>query len=293
VRLGYDVTAVGRSDAKRALLAKLGAAAIAPPSDEKGRISRVRAASLLDGHSVVVNLATHMPPSLTRMMLPWEWRENDRVRRDDSSALVDAAIDAGATRFIQESFAPLYEDRGDGWIDETVPMRPAWYNRTVLDAEQSANRFTAAGRVGVVVRFAGFYGPDSVLGEMLGMVRNGWSPLPGRPDAYWSSVSHDDAATAVVAAVHAGVVAGTYNICDDEPLRRGDWIRALADAGQLPMPKLLPAWLTGLAGSGVRLLSRSQRMSNAKLKRATGWLPRWRDARAGLADAVRILRAHG
>ena len=293
VRLGYGVTAVGRSDEKRALLSRFGAAPVASPSDEQGRISRVRAAALLAGHSAVINLATHMPPSLTRMMLPWEWHENDRVRREDSSALVDAAIDAGVTRLIQESFAPLYEDRGDRWIDETVPMRPAWYNRTVLDAERSANRFTAAGRVGVIVRFAGFYGPDSILGEMLDMVRKGWSPLPGPPDAYWSSVSHDDAAAAVVAAVHGCVDAGTYNICDDEPLRRVEWIRALADAAQLPMPKLLPAWLTGLAGSGVRLLSRSQRMSNGKFKRATGWLPRWGNARAGLADAFRVLRARG
>jgi nucleoside-diphosphate-sugar epimerase len=291
VKLGYGVTAIGRSEQKREFLSRLGATAVASPADDNGRVSRAKAAKQLAGHAAAINLATHMPPSLTRMMLPWEWRENDRVRRDDSAAFVDAAIDAGVSRFIQESFAPLYEDAGDRWIDETCPMRPAWYNRTVLDAEDSAHRFTGAGGAGVVVRFAGFYGPDAVLDEMLGVVRKGWSPMPGRADAYWSSVSHDDAAMAVVAALHGKIDAGTYNICDDEPLQRAEWIRALATADHLPMPKLMPTWLTGLGGSGVRLLSRSQRMSNGKFKNATGWTPRWRDARAGLADAVRVLRS--
>jgi nucleoside-diphosphate-sugar epimerase len=121
VRLGYDVTAVGRSDAKRATLQKMGARAVASPADAHGRISTELAAKALAGHDVVINLATHMPPTTTRMLLPWEWRENDRIRRDDSAAFVDAAVAAGVTRFIQESFAPIYEDGGDRWIDESFP----------------------------------------------------------------------------------------------------------------------------------------------------------------------------
>jgi nucleoside-diphosphate-sugar epimerase len=287
------VTAVGRTEDKRAFLARLGALPVASPADERGRIARAGAAKLLEGHDAVINLATHMPSSLTRMLLPWEWRENDRVRRDDASALVDAALDAGVGRFIQESFAPIYEDAGDRWIDETFPVRPAAYNRTVLDAERSAHRFTAAGRAGIVLRFAALYGPDHLLGEMLAMVHKGWSPLTGRVDAYWSSLAHTDAASAVVAAVHARAPAGTYNICDDEPLRRVEWVRALATADGQDMPKFMPAWLIRFGGSAARLLSRSQRMSNATFKQATGWAPEWRDARIGLTEAVRALRAHG
>jgi len=57
------------------------------------------------GHDAVVNLATHMPPSTLRMLLPGAWRENDRIRRFASAILVDAAI-AAAPRFVQESFGP-------------------------------------------------------------------------------------------------------------------------------------------------------------------------------------------
>ena len=72
-----------------------------------------------------------------------------------------AARAAGAKRFIQESFAPIYEDRGDEWIDEGSPVRPARYNSTTLDAERSADEFTRAGATGIALRFAYFYGPDS------------------------------------------------------------------------------------------------------------------------------------
>jgi nucleoside-diphosphate-sugar epimerase len=288
VRLGYDVTAVGRSDAKRATLQKMGARAVASPADAHGRISTELAAKALAGHDVVINLATHMPPTTTRMLLPWEWRENDRIRRDDSAAFVDAAVAAGVTRFIQESFAPIYEDGGDRWIDESFPVRPVRYNRTILDAERAAARFTGAGRVGVVLRFAAFYGPDALLRDMISIVRKGWSPLPGDGRAFVSSVAHADAASAVVATVVSGAP-GIYNVTDDEPLRRTEWARALATAIAVPMPKLMPTWLTKLGGSGMELLSRSERMTNAKLKAATGWTPRWISAREGLAAAAKTL----
>lgn len=289
VRLGYGVTAVGRTDEKRATLAKMGATPVPSPSDASGRISTALATKALDGHAVVVNLATHMPPTSTKMLLPWEWKDNDRVRRDDSAAYVEAAIAAGVRQFVQESFAMVYEDGGDGWIDEPFPQRPVKYNRTVLDAEASAVRFTAAGGVGIVARFAGFYGPDQLLRDMIHVVKRGWSPLPGRGDAFASSVAHEDAASAIVAAVHGKLAAGAYNICDDEPLRRAEWVGVLARAVGAQQPKMMPGWLLKLAGSGVELLSRSERMSNAKFKRATGWSPRWSSAREGLVAAVRAL----
>jgi nucleoside-diphosphate-sugar epimerase len=288
LRLGYEVTAVGRSDAKRTYLAKLGATPIPSPANHDGRISVPLAAKVLVGHAAVINLATHMPPSSFRMMLPWEWRENDHIRRDDSAALVAAAIEAGVSRFIQESFAPVYADAGERWIDESFPIEPVKYNRTVVDAERSAGRFTAAGGVGVVVRFAGFYGPDQLLRDMINVVRRGWSPVPGSPQTYWSSCAHEDAATAVAAALRPSIAAGIYNVCDDEPLRRIEWTETLAKAAGVPMPKPMPQWLATFNGT-MKLLSRSQRMSNATLKRASGWAPRWRSAREGLPKAVELL----
>jgi nucleoside-diphosphate-sugar epimerase len=284
VRAGHSVTAVARSPEKAARLEALGARAIPLELFDRDAVARA-----VEGHDVVINLATHIPPTLFKTALPWEWRENDRIRREGSAILTDAAIAGGVKRFIQESFAPISEDGGDRWIDETWPARPTSYNRTVLDAERSAERFSAAGGDGVVLRFAGFYGPDSFLREMLAIARKGWSPLPGPAGAYWSSLSHEDAATTVTAALD--VRPGTYNACDDEPLTRREFADALGEAAGAGRLRLLPGWLSAIGGKTMELLSRSQRMTNAKLKAASDWTPRWRSAREGLPAAARELEA--
>lgn len=281
---GHEVTAIGRSPEKRAKLEKIGARAMEVDVFDEGA-----ARTALAGHDVVINLATHMPASAMQMMLPWKWKENDRIRRDGSAALAHAARDASVRRFMQESFAPIYEDHGDAWIDESWRVRPAPYNRTALDAERSALSYTELGGEGIVLRFAGFYGPDAMLRELIGVVKKGWSPLPGAPSAYWSSVEHEDAASAVVALVDAP--AGIYNVCDDAPLARSEWMGALAAAVRAKPPKPLPALLAALGGKTTELLSRSQRMSNAKLKSATGWAPKWPSAVVGLPAVVSRLGA--
>jgi 2-alkyl-3-oxoalkanoate reductase len=91
----------------------------------------------------------------------------------------------------------------------------------------------------------------------------------------------------VVAAL--GVSAGIYNASDDEPLTHREWADVLAAAVGAKPPRLMPRWLLALGGKTMELLSRSQRMSNAKLKTASGWAPRWRSAREGLPAAVRAL----
>ena len=279
---GFEVTAVGRSEAKRKALESLGARAIALDIFDE---SAARAA--LEGIGVVINLATHMPASAMKMLLPWSWKENDRVRREGSSALARAARAAGVRRFMQESFAPIYEDGGDRWIDESWPLRPAPYNRTILDAERSAMRFSEDGGEGVILRFASFYGPDPMLREMIATARRGLAPMAGSPSAYWSSIAHEDAASAVVALVDAP--AGIYNVCDNVPITRREWLGALCAAAGIKVPRPMPRIMAMLGGKTVELLSRSQRMSNRKLKTATGWSPKYPSAKEGLPAAVRAL----
>ena len=240
------------------------------------------------GHDAVVNLATHMPAGY-RAFLPGAWAENDRIRRFASANLVDAAMATGATRFIQESFAPVYPDRGDQWIDERTPIAPVRYNRMVADAERSAERFSGSGGAGVVLRFAMFYGPDSwFTRDLIGYVRRGWAPIPGVADAYTSLVSHEDAAAAVVAAL--GVPPGTYNVVDDEPLRRREFFDSLAGVLGVAAPRLPPPWLKYLFGSLGEMLARSLRISNRKLRDACGWTPRYPSMREGWPAVVAALR---
>ena len=238
------------------------------------------------GHEAIIILATRMPSSSTRMIFRSAWGANDRIRRLGSRNLVEAALRNDVRCLVQESFAPTYPDRGDDWIDEFVPLEPAAYNRTVLDAESAARRFSGAGRTGVTLRFAAFYGPDSApLKDFIRMIRKGWAPLPGRPRGFISSVSHDDAAKAVVAALDAGP--GEYNVVDDEPVRREVYAGTLAAALGTRPPRFPPGWATPLFGAVGEALARSLRISNRKLRGETGWQPRYPSVREGWPATLR------
>jgi 2-alkyl-3-oxoalkanoate reductase len=276
VAAGHHVSAVVRSPARQKELDALGVRPMAVDLFDGTSIARSVA-----GHDAAINLATHVPHSIAMTLMPGAWRENDRLRRISSNLLVNAAIANGVARVIQESFAPVYAAAGDAWITEEFPLQPVRYNRTVIDAEQAAERFARSGGVGVVLRFGGFYGPDSTqLGAMLQSVRRGMLPLPGDPEAFCSFVSHDDAAAAVVAAL--SLPSGAYNVVDDDPVTRrvlGDTLAALL--GVKP-PGPVPQWVTRLFGSIGELMSRSQRISNHKLRDGGDWRPRYPSVREGL-----------
>ncbi len=282
LQAGHSLTAASRSEHNREALRRAGAA---PVNVDLFDVSSVR--RVIAGHDAVINLATHIPSSAVKIMIRWAWRTNDRIRREASAAIATAAIAERVGRMIQESFALMYPDSGDAWIDESMPVAPTSYNKSVLDAERSAERFTESGGTGVVLRFGGLYGPDALLAEMLNMMRRGMSPVPGDPGAFLSSLSQDDAATAVVAAL--GVPAGTYNVVEDEPMRRGDWTRSLATAAGIPAPRPIPAWMTAIGGSMLRLMSRSERVSNRRFRNASAWAPKYPKASDAWGDVLRSL----
>jgi len=278
---GHDVTAVGRTPDKRALLESEGARGVTLDLfDPEAVRNAVR------GADAILNLATAVPPTGLRMFLAGSWHEMDRVRREVSTNLVEAAL-AGDTveRLIQESFAPIYADGGQAWLDETAPAQPARYDRSALDAEANAERLTRAGRVGVVLRFGMLYGPyDAATDQLIDAIRRGWFPLFGRPEAYCSWVEHGDAAEAVVEALP--VPAGIYNVVESQPLTRQDLGDGIARLLAVRPPRFLPPWAAHLGGVLGETLARSLRVSNRKLQQASGWAPRYRTALAGFAAII-------
>jgi nucleoside-diphosphate-sugar epimerase len=280
VAAGHEVTAVARRESSRRALERAGATPVlldlfSPPA----------ARAALARHDAVVNLATHIPHTTLGVLFRRSWRENDRIRSVASSVLVDAAVSAGAERFVQESFAPLYPDSGDAWIDETAPLQPVAYNRSVLDAERSASRFAGNGRSAVVLRFAAFYGPDAFhVPGFIDSVKKGRIPLPGPPEAFVSFVSHDDAATAAHAAL--SVPSGTYNVAEDDPLPRGEAFAWLARTVGVGPPAPLPGWVSFLMGPIGALSSRSLRISNRRFRNDSVWRPRYPSVREGWPPTV-------
>jgi hypothetical protein len=144
---GHFVTALVHQPSARQRLEQVGVSCIEADLFDPGALERAAR-----GYEAIVNLATHMPVSSWKILFRNAWRTNDRIRTEGVANLVAAALRCDVGTLIQESFALAYPDRGDRWIDERTALVPAAYNKTVLDAEASVNRFSGAGRTGVVLR---------------------------------------------------------------------------------------------------------------------------------------------
>jgi nucleoside-diphosphate-sugar epimerase len=276
IAAGHDVTALVRSPAKAALARSWGATAVESSLFDPEQL-RVAVA----GHDAVCNLATHIPP-LASAGNPRSWQENSRIRSEGSRNLVDAALAAGATYYVQESIAFLYGDHGDEWIDaSTTPIVDSAPTGPVRTAEAEAARFASGGGRGVVLRFGGFLAPESDQSlTILRAARRGLAVEPGRAEGWFPSIAVTDAANAVVAALAAP--SGTYDVVDDEPLRRRDARAVLAAAVGRARLHAMPS-VKRVVGP----LADSQRVSNRRFREATGWAPRVPSLREGWPATAR------
>jgi nucleoside-diphosphate-sugar epimerase len=280
VRAGHEVAVLARSPEKSEAVRESGATPVAVSLFDREGLARV-----FEGTDAVVNLATAIPPT-SKFMDAAAWAENDRIRIEGSAAVVDAATTAGVPRVVQESVSMLYRDRGHAWIDETQPtdLFPMAHGNHA--AEASANRFSARGGTGIVLRFGWFYGPGAAHSEeFLALARRHVSVTMGAPDGFVSSIHVGDGGAAVAASL--AVPAGTYNVVDDEPLTKRAYADALATAvGKRPWLRA-PGRLALLLGDRSTSLTRSLRVSNRKFRAASGWAPEYPSAREGYAAMAR------
>jgi nucleoside-diphosphate-sugar epimerase len=280
---GAEVTGVARTRAKGGGLQALGATPV-----EVSLFDRDALSAAIAGHQVVCNLATAVPTGQQAGGRD-AWKDNHRIRREGARNLVDAALHAGADRYIQESIALLYADGGDLLLDESAAVDPTGITEPALTAESEAARFAQLGGVGVALRFGTFYGFDSAhtIDTIEAAAQHGVFSVPGPAGAYWPSVTTDDAASAVVAALRAR--GGMYNVAEDRPLTRAEHADALAEA-------LGAGTLSLMAMNGVpadlSMMLRSQRVTSALFKSLTGWQPRFSSAWEGWPFVIAALRGN-
>jgi nucleoside-diphosphate-sugar epimerase len=256
---GYRVTGVTRSASGRERLESLGARAVEADVYDEASLRRA-----FDGAGAVINLLTHVPRP-DRMADPSAWEENDRIRTEASAAIARAAQAASVQRLVQESIAFVYADGGEKWLDEDAAVAGAGVVASALTAERNARELFDGETL--VLRFGLFTGPDSGSARAaLQAARSGASIAPGPPDAYRPTVWLDDAGAAIAAAL--GVPAGTYNVADTEPSTNAEIDAALAAAAGVESLRPRPPQDGPLA--------RSQRVSNRRLREASGWAPRIR-----------------
>lgn len=289
IAAGHEVRGASRSEANDEVLREFGAT---PAMTDLFHAASVREA--VGDSEAVCHLATKIP-SLMRMRRTSAWKENNRLRREGTRHLVDAALAANAQVFVQESISFIYGDHGDNWISEDAPLEPSWPVAldSTIDMEREAGRFAGDGLRTVVLRFGLFYGPDAQSTiDSARLARRRMLPVIGRGDNYFSSVHVKDAARAVVAALDAP--GGIYNVCEDEPSTQAQYAAAFTAAIGAPKPWRVPRWLGKLVlGGPSRYILQSQRVSNRKFNEATGWAPVYPSVRDGFAQVAAELRKGG
>jgi nucleoside-diphosphate-sugar epimerase len=274
VAAGAEVTGLARSEEKQAALYALGATPAQVSLFDRGAL-----AATVAGHDVVVNLATSIPTGERSADLA-AWNDNHRIRHEGARNLVDAALEGGADRYVQESIALLYGDGGDRVLDESAPVDPTAVTGAALEAEAQAARFAAQGGTGF------FYGADSAHTVAAVAAARAGQPFELGPDAaYRPAVTTDDAAAATVAALDAP--SGVYNVADDRPLRREEHVAALAAAlGGAPLPPPVTPDLP----PDLSMMLRSQRISHELFTSVTGWHPRFPSAWEGWPFVLAAMR---
>lgn len=280
VAAGHEVRAVARSPEKAAQLRAQGAAPIEGLDlFDPGGVRRA-----VDGVDAVVHMATSIPP-VSKAWRAKAWAMNDRLRREGTQVLADAAAAAGVSRFVKESICFSYVPQGDAWLTEESPIREDGFSAATLEAERTAVAFG-----GVTLRFGLFYSADArSLDESLAVARRGFTPMIGRPDAYQPSIHVDDAAAAVVAALDAP--SGFYNVAD-EPITKLAWSEAFFDAfGIRKKVRFMPQVVISALGEKGDVLAGSRRVSSQKFRATTGWTPQFPDAAVGLKAVAAEHRA--
>ncbi|HEY6285184.1 MAG TPA: NAD(P)-dependent oxidoreductase, partial [Ktedonobacteraceae bacterium] len=126
---GHTVCALSRSEANRDMLQDFGARPVQANLFDVTSLKRE-----LIGCDAILHLATRIPPT-SKMAKQSAWLENDRIRRDGTLNLVEAALAVATVQvFVYPSYAFVYPDSGDPWIDaSSTPVQPTSILQSTLD----------------------------------------------------------------------------------------------------------------------------------------------------------------
>jgi 2-alkyl-3-oxoalkanoate reductase len=289
---GHDVVGMTRSSANAARLRSVGAQAVSADALDA---AAVRRAVLAAAPEVVIHQLTALTDVTNYRNFDREFAATNRLRTEGTDHLLRAALEAGARRFVAQSYGSwTYQRTGSGLRVETDPYDPAPPKRqtrslaAIRHLEQAV--LGAAAIEGVVLRYGAFYGPGTNValdGDMAALVRKRKVPIIGDGRGVWTFCHVDDAASAAIAAMGRGAP-GAYNIGDDQPMPVSAWAPVLAEALGAKPPRHVPVWLGRLVAGEVlvSMMTRIEGMSNAKAKRELGWTPKYPSVREGFSSGL-------
>lgn len=290
IEKNHHVIGLARDEKGKQTIERLGGrAAVADIFDSGSMVAAVKQAD------VVIHAATAIPTKASSSLL--DWALNDRLRREGTQALTEAAAKLGAKTYIQQSVVWVARPADDEFFDEKTKVKePDELYRSAFDGEQIAAE--AGYKYGYnvsVLRCGAFYAADAahIRNFAEGLLKRRL-PIIGAGDAVSANLHADDAASAFVAAAEAGKH-GLWHVTDDEHMTIKEMLFEFARQVGAPAPRHIPLWLARLfVWKGViQYFTRSTRTSNRLFREEMMWKPRFPSFRAGLAEVVDTWRNEG
>ena len=282
-RAGHHVTALARRPGPAATLRGVDGVVVADLMDPAA-LRRVVAEAAPD---VVVHQVSAFGDSDPNAAL----QRTARLRETGTQHLVEAAVDAGARRFVTQSMADASVPHGHDVLDEDAPLwteAPGrWGELVRAVAAMEDTVLTHPDIDGIALRYGALYGPGTSYapgGSVHEQVRGSALPLVEDGIGLTSFTHVDDAAGAVLDVLD-GVEPGAYNVVDNEPAECSEWLPTYARMAGGPAPLALTMeqarnqldWLT------VHQLTEQRGATNFRLRETAGWRPVWPSWREGFA----------
>jgi nucleoside-diphosphate-sugar epimerase len=160
----------------------------------------------------------------------------DAVNVEGARNVLEAAIAAGARRFVYCSTCGVHGNVAQPPADEDSPIAPAdYYQRTKYMAEPLVREAALQGRIeGVILRPAAIYGPGDLerFAMIYRRVAKGWFPMFGNGRAFYHPNYVDNLVDAFVLAQTSGprTFGRSYLIADEEYLTITDLVRRVGQA---------------------------------------------------------------
>ncbi|MEM1390704.1 MAG: SDR family NAD(P)-dependent oxidoreductase [Pseudomonadota bacterium] len=170
----------------------------------------------------------------------------------------------------------VYGDLGGGWAFEWTPLAPGSERaRRRVEAEQG---WLVQRQDACIVRLPGIYGPGR---SPMDRARRGGVQRIIKPGQVFSRAHRDDIASGLLALINHRTT-GVFNLCDEEAAPPQDVTAYAYQCLGLPVPEGIPIEDANLSDMARSFYAECKRVSNAKLKAATGWRPQYPTYREGL-----------
>jgi nucleoside-diphosphate-sugar epimerase len=183
------------------------------------------------------------------------------------------------------SSTAVYGDHQGAWVDEDTLLKPNNNKRTEQRIAAEIAWLTLGQELNIqtsIFRLAGIYGPNR---NVIQQLKHGQVQCIFKEGQVFSRIHVDDIANTLEISMH-GLMAGIYNISDDEPASSHEVMQYAASLLGLPSPKIIPYNQATLSEMAQEFYSNNRRIKNYRIKNYLNVKLEYPTYREGLAALI-------